>query len=241
MSFDRIGQEGKDVAALLAAGFNHRQHGLDEPAAGAALRAERQLSPNHGMTQRTLARVVGRFDPLAPQERPQPRLAVGFLGSRFVDVQVLLRRQSPYLVPQRLRVVARELRPTTPTLLGLARLDVVALLRRNQRPLVLGVAGLPPTLLARLGFRPLRPGVGMLRTGRQRGVLRRLPFRLPLELLDLRLQLSDPRQEQADDSLGLRRLASDDFFRDDRLHTYHCATKPASKSRSVSQENASAV
>ena len=72
MRFDGGGDEGEGVATLLAAGFDHRQHRLDETAAGGALRSERQLPPDHRMTQRTLARVVRRFDPFVLQKRPQP-------------------------------------------------------------------------------------------------------------------------------------------------------------------------
>jgi hypothetical protein len=68
----------------------------------------------------------------------------------------------------------------------------------------------------RWGFGRLRPGVRMLRTGRQRRVLRRL---LPsLKLLNPRFQLGNLRQQQADDGLGFRRLAGNDFFRDSKLH-----------------------
>ena len=67
MSFDGGGQEGEGVAALLAAGFDHRQHRLDEAAAAGALRPKGELPPNHRMTQRPLARVVRRFDPFVTQ------------------------------------------------------------------------------------------------------------------------------------------------------------------------------
>ena len=274
-------------------------------------------------------------------ERPQPRLAVGFLGPRFVDVQLLLREQLlrqrlirrpqsrrdlvldlhrqrrrarlpqeraeelgrpplalaikghqqgheshqprprlplrhaggqfrtsrfatggtrqpvplvlshvrldlghfPDLVPQRLRVVTRELRPTAPALSRPQRQHVVTLVGGNQGSLVLLVAGLPATFLLRLASGRLRPGVGMLRTGRQRGVLRRLAFDLPLQLLDPSFQLGNlsllrfnPRQQQADDGLGFRRLPRDHFFRDYRFHAHCCATQPAFESRSICQE-----
>jgi hypothetical protein len=95
-------------------------------------------------------------------------------------------------------------------------LHIVTLVAGNQGPLVFLVARLPATLPLRLAFCRLRPRVGMLRTGRQRGVLRRLAFHLPLQLLDPRFQFGNPRKQQADDGLGVRRLASNDFFRDDR-------------------------
>jgi len=147
--------------------------------------------------------------------------------------------QFPHLVPQRLRVAARELRAAAPTLGRLQRLHVVALVGGNQRPLVFLVAGLAATLLLRLVFRRLRPSVWMLRARRQRGVLRRLAFHLPLEFLDLRLQLGNLRQQQADDGLGFRRLASDAFFRDSKRHASCCRPTPPSVSRSVYQETAS--
>jgi hypothetical protein len=72
MGFDGGGDEGKRIAALLAAGFDHREHRLDEATSARALRAKRELPPNHGMTQRTLAGVVRRFHSFMPQQRPQP-------------------------------------------------------------------------------------------------------------------------------------------------------------------------
>ena len=84
--------------------------------------------------------------------------------------------QFPHLVPQRLRVAARELRAAAPALGRPERLHVVTLVGGNQGPLVFLVAGLPAAFLLRLAFRRLRPGVRMLRAGRQRGVLRRLAF-----------------------------------------------------------------
>ncbi len=70
--FHSGGDEGEDVATLLAAGLDHRQHRLREPAAAGALRAKRELPPDHCMTQRPLARIVSRLDPFVSQKRPQP-------------------------------------------------------------------------------------------------------------------------------------------------------------------------
>ena len=125
----------------------------------------------------------------------------------------------PHLVPQRLRVVAGELRAATSALGRLEPLHVVALVGGNQRSLVFLVAGLPAAFFLRLAFRRLRPGVGMLRAGRQRGVLRRLAFRLPFQRLDPCFQFRNVRQQRANDRLGLGRLASNDFFSDSRRHT----------------------
>jgi hypothetical protein len=44
MRFDSGGDEGKGVAALLTAGFDYRQHCLDESTAADALCSKRQLS-----------------------------------------------------------------------------------------------------------------------------------------------------------------------------------------------------
>ncbi len=64
--FDGLGDEGEGVAVLSAAGFDHREQGLDEAAAGGALGAERQLAPDHRVTQGALGRVVGRLDEVDP-------------------------------------------------------------------------------------------------------------------------------------------------------------------------------
>jgi hypothetical protein len=72
MGFDGGGDEGEGVAALLAAGLDYHQHRLNETAAGCALRPKREFSPDHRMTQRSLARIVRRLDPFVMQERPQP-------------------------------------------------------------------------------------------------------------------------------------------------------------------------
>jgi hypothetical protein len=83
--------------------------------------------------------------------------------------------QFPYLMPQRLRVVARELRAATPTFAWLERFHFLAVFRRDQGSLVLFVAWLSATLLVRPPSWRLRSGMGMLGAGRQRRVLRRLP------------------------------------------------------------------
>ena len=126
--------------------------------------------------------------------------------------------QFPHLMPQRLRVAARELRAATSAFGRFERLHVVALVGGNQRSFVFLVAGLPAAFLLRFAFRRLRPGVRMLRAGRQRGVLRRLAFRLPFQRLDPRLQFRVVRQQRANDRLGFGRLASNDFFSDSRRH-----------------------
>ena len=133
-------------------------------------------------------------------------------------------RQFPDLVSQRLGVVARELRPATSALGRLERLHVVALVAWNQRPFVFLVAGLPAAFLLRLSPGRLRPCVGMLRAGRQRGVLGCLLA--AFKLLDPRFQLGNLCQQQPDDSLGFRWLAGNDFFRDSKRHA-PCVAKIA--------------
>jgi hypothetical protein len=88
MRFDSGGNECEGVATLLAAGFNYRQHRLDEAAAGGALRPERQLPPNHRVTQRPLPCVVRRFDAFVMQKRPQPRAMCVQLPARAARVGV---------------------------------------------------------------------------------------------------------------------------------------------------------
>ncbi len=83
-----IGKEDEGIAALLAAGFDHRQHGLHETTAGGALRPERELPPNDRMTQRAFARIVRRLDPVVAQERPQPLPMFVQLPARAAHVAV---------------------------------------------------------------------------------------------------------------------------------------------------------
>jgi len=71
-SFHCARQKGEGVAALLTASLEHRERRLDEATATGALRPKGKLPPDHRMTQRALARVVRRFDPLVPQKYPPP-------------------------------------------------------------------------------------------------------------------------------------------------------------------------
>jgi hypothetical protein len=75
VSFDCFGDEGKDVAGLLAARLDDRQDRFHEATPLGALRAERQFSSDHRVTQGALAGVVGRFDPFGVQKRPEPQSA----------------------------------------------------------------------------------------------------------------------------------------------------------------------
>ena len=71
MGLDCCRDIGEDVAGLLPAGLDHRQHRLDKAAATRALRAEGQLTPDDRVPQGALTGVVGRLD-LLLQECPQP-------------------------------------------------------------------------------------------------------------------------------------------------------------------------
>jgi hypothetical protein len=133
--------------------------------------------------------------------------------------------QFPDLMPQRCRIVAGKFRAATAAFGRFGRLHFVALLAGNQRPLMFLVARLPTAFLLRLATLRLRPRVGMLRTGRQRGVLRRLAFHQPLQRLDPRLQFRVVRQQRANDRLGFGRLTSNDFFSDLPLLSPNTATR----------------
>src|SRR4030042_6471700 len=98
MGFDGGGDEGKGVAARLAAGFDSRQHRLNEAAAAGALRPERQLPPYYCMTQRTLARIVRRLDSFVPQKRPQPRAMLVQLPTRPTHVAIFALHSAPQLM-----------------------------------------------------------------------------------------------------------------------------------------------
>ena len=72
VGLDSLGGRGQHVLVLLAAGFDRAQQRFHEAAVVFALRAEAQLTPDHGMSQTSLSGVVGRFDAVGLQERPQP-------------------------------------------------------------------------------------------------------------------------------------------------------------------------
>ena len=58
---DGGGEVLESGTALLAAGLDHRQHRFYEAAAAGALRAEGELAPDDGVTQRAFACVVRRL------------------------------------------------------------------------------------------------------------------------------------------------------------------------------------
>ncbi len=62
MSFDRVSQKREDIAALLAAGFDHRQHGLDETTPAGALCPKGELPPDHRVSPNTANVKSVRFD-----------------------------------------------------------------------------------------------------------------------------------------------------------------------------------
>jgi len=71
VGLNRFGDVRKDVSVLLTAGFDHAEHCLDEATAGSALRTERQLAPDHRVTQGPFTRIVRRLDMIVIQKCPQ--------------------------------------------------------------------------------------------------------------------------------------------------------------------------
>jgi len=51
--FEGLGEVAEGAAGLLAAGFDDREHAFGEAAAAFALRAERELAPDDGVTPTT--------------------------------------------------------------------------------------------------------------------------------------------------------------------------------------------
>jgi hypothetical protein len=80
-----------------------------------------------------------------------------------------------------------------------------------------GVAGLTPAGARGPGLAAGGLGVGMVGTGRGRGVARRL--------VEPILQFLDLGEQRADDGLRFGRLAGDQFFRDLQRHALHVAEK----------------
>ena len=108
-------------------------------------------------------------------------------------------------------------------------LNFVTLFRGNQRPFMFLMARLAAALSLRFVIGRRRFGMGMDRTGRQRRILRRLPFPLAFQLLDSRFQLGVLRQQQTNDRLGFRRLACDDLFGDRVRHAHRCRQNPPAR------------
>ena len=71
VAFYGLRHERQHSAVLLAARFDHAQQTFHEPAPRCALRSERQLPPNHRVTQRPLRRIVRRRHPRMLGEQPQ--------------------------------------------------------------------------------------------------------------------------------------------------------------------------
>jgi hypothetical protein len=95
----------------------------------------------------------------------------------------------------------------------------LALLDGNQGPLVLGMTRLPPRFLAALFRLRRRLGVWMLARWRQRRIAGRL-VQAGFQLRQSRLQFSDPRQQQTDDGLHLRRLPSNQLCGDQQFQRH---------------------
>jgi hypothetical protein len=127
--------------------------------------------------------------------------------------------QFPDLMPARLGIVAGQFRAAAATLRGLHRLNVIALFGGNEWSLVLRMARLSAALLLGFGL-SRRLGVRMLRTRRQRRVLRRLSafqFRYP------RREPPHFREQRTDNRLGLQPKTGQLFFREQERHTYGVA------------------
>ena len=114
----------------------------------------------------------------------------------------------PDLMPQRLGVAASQPLAATTARRRLDGDHVLALLAGKQRPIVLGMPRLTTRFLAALVARRRRFGMGMLDTGRQR--------RIPRRLVQSRFQFSDLRQQNTDESLCLRRLPGNHVFGNQR-------------------------
>ena len=77
-----------DVALLLAQGLSYRKHAFDEAAAGRAVRAEADLSPEHAVAQgRSAALFVG---PTSSSLRTKVHRA-GSMACRLAQVLAVLR------------------------------------------------------------------------------------------------------------------------------------------------------
>ena len=112
---------------------------------------------------------------------------------------------------------------------------------RHQGPLVFLVAGLPAAFLFDLGFRGAGLACGCCVLGGSEEFCGVLPFTCRSSSSTRASNSRDPRQQQANDGLGFRRLAGNDFFRDYRFHAHCCATRPAFESRSLCQQNVTGV
>src|SRR6185312_5085012 len=95
---------------------------------------------------------------------------------------------------------------------------IVTLFRGKEGPLLPDVPRLPTGFTLRRRLVPRRLGVRMFGTGWQRGVAWRL--------VPTRFQLLNPGQEQANEGLRFRSLASNQFFRDRQCHARDCGENP---------------
>ncbi len=82
VSRDSLFDKSEAVAFLLSAGFDDRDHSLEETASGRGLRTEADFSPNAERPQDPLGRVVGRFYSLHFDERPKSRAVLPELGAQ---------------------------------------------------------------------------------------------------------------------------------------------------------------
>ena len=135
--------------------------------------------------------------------------------------------QFPHLMPQRLGVAAGELRAAAATLGRLQRLNVVALVGGNQGRSCFSWPGCPPRFFFDLRFGGCGLACGCCVLGGREEFCGVLPFTCRSNVLDPRFQLGNLRQQQADDGLGFRRLAGDDFFGDFQRHALSVAENPS--------------
>ena len=71
MSRYRVGEPSKGITFLAAASFNHGQHAFHEATAARGLGTERELAPDHRVTQGLFRGIVGRLDPFDIDEGPK--------------------------------------------------------------------------------------------------------------------------------------------------------------------------
>jgi hypothetical protein len=87
-------------------------------------------------------------------------------------------------MPHRCRVASGKLRTAPTAILGFTQYLIITLMGRNQQRLMFGVNGLTTSFPLRLRFRRFPAQVRMLRTGRQRRVVRCFAFASLLQFFD---------------------------------------------------------
>jgi hypothetical protein len=77
------GQKFQNISFLLAQGQHRGQNALNKKAALFALRAETAFTPQYAPPQRAFGRIIGRFDPLMVDKRPQGGFDFKDIGTGF--------------------------------------------------------------------------------------------------------------------------------------------------------------